>query len=93
MAEEFGVDGSRRDGSAVDCKETAVAAAAVLVYYLGQNLLADAAFAAYEHAEVGRGYCHRDFYCVVELQVISYDSEAVFQYLQFLCIHKYELQI
>ena len=87
VSEKFGIDGSLRNGSAVDCEILVALAAAVLVDDLGNILLSYAALTGNEHGQVRRCHSDRGLQRPVQGSIVSDDVIFVLQSLKFLGIH------
>lgn len=77
MSEEFAVDGPFGDGTAVHGEIRTVFAGGVGVYDLREVLLADAALARDEDAEVGQRDLHRHLNVAIEQGTVAYNPEPL----------------
>ena len=73
MAEEFRVDGTLRDGTAVDGKILLAAARRIVVDDARDDFLADTTLADDEHAEVSRRHLQGDVEHVVQRIAVAHD--------------------
>ena len=78
MSEQLGVDGAAGDGTAVYSDVDTEPAVALVMDYLGDEFLADAAFSGDEHREVGGRHLACHFDRPVQLRIVSYDAETLF---------------
>ena len=77
VAEEFGIDGSYRNSSAVDRKKRTRLAAARVVDDARDDILSDSALAGDEHGKVARGDNAGRFERKIERGIIAYDVVAI----------------
>ena len=87
VAEEFGVDGALRDGSAVDRQVLAGPAAAVLVDDLGEVFLAHAALARDQDGQVRGGHRDGGLQGAVQRGIVPDDVVFVLESLEVLHFH------
>ena len=78
MSEKFRIDSPFRNRPAVDREIFSCPAAAVLMYYLGDILLADTALAADQDGKVRRSDRDRYLQSPVEKMVVAYNVEFIF---------------
>ena len=78
MSEKFRIDSPFRNRPTVDCKIFSCPPAAVLMYYLGDILLADTALAADQDGKVRRSDRDRYLQSPVEKMVVAYNVEFIF---------------
>ena len=90
VSEQFGVDGSLRDGTTVHRNVLPVLAATVLMDDLGETLFSYTAFAGNKHRQVGRCHLYGDVYRTQQHLVVSDDAETVLHllYLRFRHVYK-----
>ena len=77
-AEKLGIDGSFRDGSAVDCEIFPALSRTVLMNDLRDILLSHTAFTRHEHSDVGRRNGNSDLKRTVQRRIVADDVIFVF---------------
>jgi hypothetical protein len=81
MTEELSVNGTLRDGAAVDGEIFLPSAGRIVMDDARDNLLADAAFADDEYTQVGRRHLQGDVKYTVEGITVAHDVVPLFDAL------------